>query len=201
MSGLPASGKTTTAARLHARLGGVLIRQCDVYRRLGIDLPAWVQRTAGFTRDVDAYERVRDAAYVEMRREISAALERPERPVVVDAVHGEPSKRRALYEVCQAYARVPVVVWCRCDDPAELRRRFAARVASDAPEHEANDLSVHRHLLSQWTPPSAERLPDGTAVPVVVYDSTRDSWSGLEAAPDLVAILTAPSPGAGAAET
>ena len=36
MCGLPASGKTTTAERWHARLGGVLIRSCDVYQALGI---------------------------------------------------------------------------------------------------------------------------------------------------------------------
>ena len=85
MSGLPASGKTTTALRLHARLGGVLIRQCDVYARLGIDLRAWARRTAGFTRDVDAYERVRDAAYVVMLDELRAALAQGARRVVIDA--------------------------------------------------------------------------------------------------------------------
>ncbi len=54
LAGLPASGKTTVAGRLHRRLGGVLIRSCDVYTALGIDLPGWVERTAGFTRDLAA---------------------------------------------------------------------------------------------------------------------------------------------------
>jgi hypothetical protein len=67
MSGLPACGKTTMAERLSARLGAVLIRQCDVYARLGIDLRSWIRRTEGFTRDVAAYERLRDDAYVETR--------------------------------------------------------------------------------------------------------------------------------------
>lgn len=44
-SGLPASGKTTTAMRLHAELGGVLIRSCDIYQELGIVLSEWVERT------------------------------------------------------------------------------------------------------------------------------------------------------------
>ena len=35
MCGLPASGKTTTAERLHGYAGGVLIRSCDVYKELG----------------------------------------------------------------------------------------------------------------------------------------------------------------------
>jgi predicted kinase len=54
MCGLPASGKTTTAERSHRRLGGALIRNCDVYQALGISLPDWVRRTRGFTVNVEA---------------------------------------------------------------------------------------------------------------------------------------------------
>ena len=49
MCGLPASGKTTAAERIHLHSGGVLVRSCDVYRSLGISLPDWVKRTDGFT--------------------------------------------------------------------------------------------------------------------------------------------------------
>jgi len=170
MSGLPASGKTTTAQRLHARLGGVLIRQCDVYDRLGIDLRVWVRRTAGFTRDVAAYERVRDEAYAAMLEELRAALSCGT-PVVVDAVHGEVAKRQAIYALCVARTRRPVVVWCRCDDPDEVRRRFAERVGRGDPEHEASDLSIYDHVRSLWQAPLDDRLPDGSTVPVVVYDT------------------------------
>ena len=44
---------------LHAQLGGDLIRSCDVYQELGIVLPEWVRRTAGFTRNVSDYASVR----------------------------------------------------------------------------------------------------------------------------------------------
>ncbi len=57
------------------QLGGMLIRSCDVYADLGISLPAWVERTAGFTRDVSAYDAARDAAYAEMGRRLTQALE------------------------------------------------------------------------------------------------------------------------------
>jgi predicted kinase len=184
MSGLPASGKTTTAQRLHAKLGGVLIRQCDIYERLGIDLRAWVLRTERFTRETAAYEAARDHAYVAMHEELAAALEGA-RPVIVDAVYGEPAKRRAAYAVCDARGRSPIVVWCRCDDPDEVRRRILARVGCDGPEHEASDLSVYTHLQSLWTPPGDERLADGTPVPVIVHDTTTDGWSGLGAVPAL----------------
>ncbi len=56
--GLPASGKTTTAMRLHTHLGGVLIRSCDIYQELGIVLSEWVERTREFTANVAEYDRL-----------------------------------------------------------------------------------------------------------------------------------------------
>jgi predicted kinase len=171
LSGLPASGKTTTAERLHATLGGVLIRQCDVYQRLGIDLRAWVRRTHGFTRDTEEYVRLRDEAYAAMREELATALGAGAELAIVDAVYGESEKRRAVYETCATHRHPALVVWCRCDDSNEVRRRFAARAGRDEPEHEADDFSIYRNLRSLWTPPVDDRLPDGTPVPVVVYDT------------------------------
>ncbi len=176
MSGLPASGKTTTAARLHRELGGVLIRSCDVYADLGIDLPAWVEKTAGFTRDVAGYEMARNAAYDEMQRRIGDALVSGADPVIVDAVHGERDKRRAVYALSLSHARAPVIVWCRCDDDAEVELRIGARRGRETePENEASDASVLRHLRSLWQPPTDDRLPDGAIVPVVIYDTTRSA--------------------------
>jgi predicted kinase len=174
MSGLPASGKTTTAARLHRELGGVLIRSCDVYADLGIDLPAWVERSDGFTRDVAGYETARDAAYDEMQRRIGDALAAGHDPVIVDAVHGERDKRCAVYALSLSHARRSLIVWCLCNDDAEVDRRIAARRGREAePENEASDASVLRHLRSLWQPPTDDRLPDGAIVPVVIYDTTQ----------------------------
>jgi predicted kinase len=167
MCGLPASGKTTTAMRLHEALGGRLIRSCDVYADLGIDLPAWVRRTRGFTVETAAYERVRDAAYREMARRLDEALAATGGLVIVDAVHGEADKRRAVYDVCVAHGRAPALLWCRCDDPEERRWRFARRRGRERqPEHEASDLSVFRHLASLWDDPARD------GVPIAWYDTT-----------------------------
>ena len=170
MCGLPASGKTSTAMRLHAALGGVLIRSCDVYADLGIDLPAWVRRTRGFTVDAAAYERVRDDAYREVARRLDAALAATPDLVIVDAVHGEVDKRRALYAVCEAHRRRPALLRCRCDDPDEVRWRFAKRRGRESQaEHEASDLSVLRHLAGLWNDPAAD------GVPLATYDTTTGS--------------------------
>jgi predicted kinase len=168
MCGLPASGKTTTAGRLHARLGGTLIRSCDVYQRLGIDLPDWVAKTRGFTENVGAYERVRDQAYAEMARLLDGSLTAGAAPVVVDAVHGERAKRAVVFDLCRRHAAAPVLVWCRCDELAETERRLAARRGREVePEREASDVSVYRHIVSLWDDPLEE---DGR-MDVVVYDT------------------------------
>jgi predicted kinase len=171
MCGLPASGKTTTAARLQRALGGRLIRSCDVYADLGISLPDWVRATNGFTERVTEYARLRDAAYHEMARRLAAGLGSGASPVVVDAVHGEPDKRAAVYAVCRGHGASPVLVWCRCDDVAETERRIRARRGHEhEPEQEAADVSVLRHLRGLWrdpTPDSAGPL----GVPLVAYDT------------------------------
>jgi predicted kinase len=172
MCGLPASGKTTTAGRLHARIGGVLIRSCDVYQALGIDLPDWVRRTRGFTVDVDAYDRVRDEAYAEMARRLDEALAGGAALVIVDAVHGEPEKRAGVYAICGRRGATPVLLRCRCDDPAEVERRFRARCGLEhEPPREASDLSVFRDIARRWQDPAGDRLPDGRAPTLITYDT------------------------------
>ena len=174
MSGLPASGKTTTAARLHAILGGHLIRSCDVYRDLGISLPSWVRRTRGFTESVEEYTLLRDAAYAEMARRLDAGLATGTTPVIVDAVHGEPTKRATLYAACRARRAFPLVVWCRCDDAGEIERRVTSRRGrDDEPEHEASDLSVVRHLTGVWRDPT-----DAPAIPIIGYDTLSERVTG-----------------------
>lgn len=172
MAGLPASGKTTTAERLHAYAGGVLIRSCDVYQALGISLPDWVRRTQGFTRNAAAYEHRRDEAYLEMARRLDSALEAQCDLVIVDAVHGESAKRALMYDVCRAHGVAPTLLWCRCDDPAEVRRRIEARRGRERdPKNEASDLSVFRHIVSLWEDPESDLLGQGARASVLVYDT------------------------------
>lgn len=197
MCGLPASGKTTTAARLHASLGGRLIRSCDVYADLGISLPDWVRRTKAFTERVDEYARLRDAAYVEMARRLDEGLTAGVTPVIVDAVHGEPDKRAAVYAACRARGASPLLVWCRCDDVAETERRVLVRRGREGqPESEAADLSIVRHLTGLWRDPTPDA--QGTrAIPILVYDSVTSRISDRLGPPSsltdlIVAALTPP---------
>lgn len=171
MCGLPVSGKTSTAARLHAAAGGTLIRSCDVYRDLGIVLPEWVRRTRGFTVDVAAYDRLRDEAYREMGRRLEAALSGPATTIIMDAVHGERDKRAAVWQRCRAHGVRPVLVWCRCDDPRAIAARFRARHGRDVePEHEASDMSVFHDIARRWQDP----CDDGTWPVIVQYDTHTD---------------------------
>jgi predicted kinase len=171
MCGLPVSGKTTTAARLHAAAGGALIRSCDVFHSLGIVLPEWVRRTRGFTVEVAAYDVLRDEAYREMGRRLEAALAAGVTPVILDAVHGERDKRQAVWQRCHARGVQPILVWCRCDPADAIAARLRARHGRETePEHEAADASVFRDIARRWQDPR----DDGTWPVIVEYDTHRD---------------------------
>ena len=172
MSGLPASGKTTTAMRLHARLGGVLIRSCDVYQELGIVLPQWVKRTAGFTMNVAEYDRVRDRAYAEMARRATLNLANGSQLVILDAVHGERPKRQRLYELAAARDATAILIVCTCADFSEVQRRFRAREGREAePEREASALSVFYDIQRRWESPHEYQLPGGVRLAILRYDT------------------------------
>ena len=192
MCGMPASGKTTAAARLHAVGGGVLIRSCDVFQDLGIDVPAWVVRTRGFTHDVDAFKRLRVAAYVEMERRLADALAQGTSLVILDAVHGARASREGVYAVCERFGATPVVVWCRCDDLDEIARRLAARRGREQePEHEASDLSVYKNVADHWQDPTGDRQPNGAPVPLAIFDTQRQRLILPEGPPAALELLRA----------
>ena len=189
MCGLPAAGKTTTAERLHARLGGVLIRSCDVYQELGICLADWVQRTRGFTHDVTAYEQTRDAAYARMLSLLERHLTEGTDLVIMDAVHGEPAKRRAIFHVCATLGADPLLVWCRCDDQQETERRIIRRRGHEAnPACEASDRSVFDHITRLWEPPSRERC-GSAVVPICTFDTQLGALHWLRRAERAAAAL------------
>lgn len=199
MCGLPASGKTTTAMRLHARLGGVLIRSCDVYQELGIVLPEWVKRTAGFTANVAEYDRVRDNAYGEMAGRAEASLAKGIPLIIIDAVHAERAKRQRLYALCSTRRAMPILVVCLCADFAEVQQRFRAREGHEAdPEREASDPSVFHDIRRRWESPLEDELPDGTRPAILIYDTLN---RGVTCLPGAGASMLAPIQGALATET
>ena len=171
MCGLPAAGKTTTAGRLHAHAGGVLIRSCDVYADLDIRLPYWVERTRGFTVDVHEYDQVRDRAYEEIARRLEGDLHRAS-VVILDAVYGERAKRDTIYAICRTRRVDVTLLYCRCDDVEEVTRRFNRRRGREStPEHEASDRSVFRDIARRWEDPHADLLGDGSAPTIITIDT------------------------------
>jgi predicted kinase len=171
MCGLPASGKTTTAGRLHAQAGGVLIRSCDVYADLGIRLPYWVERTRGFTVNVHEYDQVRDRAYEEIARRLEGHLHRPGL-VILDAVYGERVKRDAIYAICRARGVDVMLLYCLCGDGDEVARRFDRRRGRETtPEHEASDRSVFRDIARRWEDPNADLCADGGSSAIITIDT------------------------------
>ena len=174
MCGLPASGKTTTAGRLHTYAGGVLIRSCDVYADLGIRLPDWVTRTRGFTVDVHEYDEVRDRAYKEIARRLERNLA-GSGLVVLDAVYGERAKRSEIYALCRLRGADVTLLHCRCDDANEVARRFDRRRGQEnVPEHEASDRSVFHDIARRWEDPSADLFVEGGSPTIITIDTSRE---------------------------
>jgi predicted kinase len=174
MCGLPASGKTTTAGRLHAHAGGVLIRSCDVYADLEIRLPYWVERTRGFTVNVHEYDQVRDRAYEELARRLEGNLDRAGL-VILDAVYGERAKRGAIYAICRSRGVDVTLLHCCCDDANEVGRRFDRRRGREStPQHEASDRSVFRDIARRWEDPHADLFTDGGSRTVITIDTLRE---------------------------
>ncbi|MGH7315205.1 MAG: AAA family ATPase [Candidatus Rokuibacteriota bacterium] len=183
MCGLPASGKTTTAGRLHAHAGGVLIRSCDVYAGLRIRLPDWVERTRGFTVNVHEYDQVRDRAYEEIARRLERSIDRAGL-VILDAVYGERAKRGAIHAICRSRGADVVLLHCRCDDPNEVARRFDRRRGHESvPEHEASDRSVFRDIARRWEDPRADQFAGGGPPTIITVDTLHEPpiVSGSEA--------------------
>jgi predicted kinase len=174
MCGLPASGKTTTAGRLHAQAGGVLIRSCDVYADLGIRLPDWVARTRSFTVNVHEYDQLRDRAYEEIARRLERHLHQAGL-VVLDAVYGERAKREAIYAICRPRGVEVTLLHCRCDDGGEVARRFDRRRGRETtPEHEASDRSVFRDIARRWEDPHTDLFAEGGSPTIVTIDTLRE---------------------------
>lgn len=190
LCGLPASGKTTTARRIHAHTGGTLIRQCDVYQDLGIDLPAWVRRTNGLTRGVRGYEEVRAGAYDELTRRLRAALDADREPVIVDAVHAERARRLLACSLAAGYDATPVILWCRCD-VNETRRRMADRQGHESePENEAAHFSVYQHLAGLWDDPLADDFEVASPV-LLAHDTIADRLDVLRGASPAIDLIRA----------
>jgi len=129
------------------------------------------------------------------RERLDQALAAGAALVIVDAVHGEPDKRAAMYATCEARGATPVLLRCRCDDPTEISRRFGARAGREhEPPSEASDLSVFRDIARRWQDPADDRLPDGRAPTLITYDTgarvLRDLRMGAETA-DLTRLIVA----------
>jgi uncharacterized protein len=147
--GPPASGKTTVAAGLAARLGLVHLSSDVVRKELAGLAPDERSRDA-FGQGLYAPAMTR-RTYAALTRRAGRWLRRG-RGVVLDATYGSPAERDAVCRLAdRTGARLTVLV-CDADDGA-IQRRLAAR-ATDA--HGASDarLDLWPSLRSAFSPPT-----------------------------------------------
>jgi predicted kinase len=112
--GLPGSGKTTLSAGLADHLGAVLLR---------IDTIEDALRRNGITPGPAAYSVAHDLAAAHLRRGFT---------VIADAVSGVAAARAGWSGLAAELGVRHAVVETVCADPAERRRRIAARGQTDS---------------------------------------------------------------------
>ncbi len=146
IGGLPASGKSTLAAKLSDRLGWALFRSDDVRKDmagLAHDTPARAAPGEGLYRP-----ELVESAYGEMLRRARLALERG-LSVILDATWREESTREAARRVAEATCADMIEIHCVAPR-ALLRRRLAARNRGGAMSSDATLEVLDRMEFQPW---------------------------------------------------
>ena len=115
MAGLPATGKSTVAGTLAARIGAAYLSS-DATRKQLAGLDPRVRADDAFRAGLYGAEMT-ERTYAELRRRAALHLSAG-RPVVLDAMHGRTGERAAALEIARSHG-VPAVI-------AELRLAAAA---------------------------------------------------------------------------
>lgn len=170
LMGRPAAGKSTLAGPLVCGLGGVLVSTARIKEDLRPDFVT-----------ADCFdEELREAAYLEAFRRCRKALRAGLVPVV-DAGFFARARRRRLYEVVQPVSQGVVLVYCRCDDLAEVERRIRGReVGPRSADSHANSVDLHRYLHARFEEPAPAEVPPNLGVVLVRADSSRGVCGELE---------------------
>jgi aminoglycoside phosphotransferase family enzyme/predicted kinase len=127
MAGLPATGKSTVAGTLAARIGAAYVSSDATRKQLaGLNPRARVPEE----RHAEVYgPEMNERTYSEVRRRAAMHLEAG-RPVILDAMHGRAEERLAAVELAREHGVPAVIAELRLDD-GDARRRIEGR--SDDP--------------------------------------------------------------------
>jgi len=150
--GLPASGKSTLAEALAARLGLVHLSS-DVTRKHLVGLHPTARALEGFERGL--YSRAMSSrTYAAMKRSAARWLRRGH-SVVLDATYGQPSQRAAIAALARRTGTRLTVLVCRADEHT-IKARLAAR-ASDRTTTSDARLELWPALRAAFIEPSELR--------------------------------------------
>lgn len=166
MHGITAAGKSTIAGHIEGelrRMGAfvVLLKTSDIKKEQG-----W----SGILRS----DPRRHQVYELLRQRITSAFPSYD-VVIVDATHGERSWRQPVYDLCLQLGVALHVLYCVCDDKAEVKRRIARRKKNypDSPDSEAASFQHYRTEKIDLDELFADSFPANLAIQVAVLDTFR----------------------------
>jgi len=176
--GATGSGKTTLTKELYKRL-----------QELGVDVAflstSIVKERIGLLGIMRGDPR-RDEVYQELNRRIMRAFRRHQ-VVVVDGTYGKRSWREPLYRHCHEQGVHLTLMYCVCEDEAEVRRRTSARRKQwIAAKHEQRkrdrdgEGSTFRHYLSEkrhFDEVLADNFPKRMAIKIQVIDTFNETFN------------------------
>jgi aminoglycoside phosphotransferase family enzyme/predicted kinase len=153
-SGLSASGKSTLAARVAERLGGIRVRSDAVRKHLAGMQPEARDRS-GYNQGI--YAPAMSARVYEQLREHARAVVAAGRWAILDATYS----RRAHRDEAAALARSLALPFgiLHCHAPTEeLKRRIVARAAAGTDVSDAG-LAVLEEQVKRFEPPAPDEAP------------------------------------------
>lgn len=129
MSGLQASGKSTTARTISRNSGAVLIANHEIRSRL----TDWVDKySPESTRHV--YNTALSLAEEELYRN---------RSVILDAMYLTRHWREKAYGIAEKHGALPIVVNCVCPDLEIVKRRTRGRKDVSSPQAEGDEMKYY----------------------------------------------------------
>lgn len=167
--GFPATGKTTSAQRLHFELSDSqsveLLTTVSIRESLGLmdDLYSETDRSRVYTEMVNRVEE-RLAAGVDV--------------IILDGNFNKKSRREPVYALLEKHNADILVIECKVQDMDHIRKRLEIRkTRQDDPAHRASSMDLYYMIKDDADPVEQDTLPGGRPLKIIEYSTDNQEIS------------------------